>query len=332
MHNPPLVQALLAVTGGDKDLVRYGENAHQQGWIIRQATRPGAAMAMQVQGKALSFNNLLDADAAFECVAEFDPARTAAVVIVKHMNPCGVAEGATLTEAYARALACDPVSAFGGIVACNKELDAATAEEIVKIFTEVVIVPTADDGARAILAAKPNLRLLVTDSLPDLRKERIVFRSIAGGLLGQTADNRVVDDMELRVVTKRAPTEQELADMQFAFRVVKHVKSNAIVFAKDAATVGIGAGQPNRALSCRIAAWQAAEMAKRLGRPESMAKGCVAASDAFFPFRDGLLEAIEAGATAVIQPGGSVNDKDVIAAADEHDIAMVFTGVRHFRH
>jgi len=273
-----------------------------------------------------------DTDAAYECVAEFDPARTAAVVIVKHANPCGVAEGASLEEAYLKALRCDPVSAFGGIVALNRKLDAAAARRIVEIFTEVIVAPDADEEAVAIVAAKKNLRLLLTGGLPDPRADGLTFRSVAGGFLAQSRDNAVVDDMALKVVTKRAPTERELADLKFAFRVAKHVKSNAIVYAKDGATVGIGAGQMSRVDSSRIAAHKAGEAARAAGLAESLAKGSVVASDAFFPFADGLLAAAEAGATAVIQPGGSLNDKDVIAAADESGLAMVFTGVRHFRH
>ena len=285
-----------------------------------------------MQGKTLSYNNVNDTDAAFECVSEFDPARTAAVAIIKHANPCGVAEGASLREAYDKALRCDPVSAFGGIVALNRKLDAQAAAEIVKIFTEVIIAPDADEEAIAIVAAKKNLRLLVTGGLPNPRAPGLMVRSVAGGLLFQSRDNAVVDDMELRVVTKRAPTAQELADLRFAFRIAKHVKSNAIVYAKDGATVGVGAGQMSRVDSSRIAAWKAAEAAKAAGLPESLARGSVVASDAFFPFADGLLAAAEAGATAVIQPGGSMRDDEVIKAADEAGLAMVLTGHRHFRH
>jgi phosphoribosylaminoimidazolecarboxamide formyltransferase/IMP cyclohydrolase len=288
--------------------------------------------ARQVQGKSLSYNNVNDTDAAFECVAEFDPARTAAVAIIKHANPCGVAEGPSLVEAYARALRCDPVSAFGGIVALNRKLDAEAAREIVKIFTEVIIAPDADEEAIAIVAAKKNLRLLLTGGLPNPRASGLTLRTVAGGLLVQGRDNAVVDDMELKVVTKRAPNAQELADLKFAFRVCKHVKSNAIVYVKAGATVGVGAGQMSRVDSSRIAAWKAAEAAKAAGLPESLAKGSVVASDAFFPFADGLLAAAEAGATAIIQPGGSMRDDEVIKAADEAGLAMVMTGHRHFRH
>ncbi|PPD43166.1 MAG: bifunctional phosphoribosylaminoimidazolecarboxamide formyltransferase/inosine monophosphate cyclohydrolase [Methylocystis sp.] len=313
--------------------MRYGENPHQAaGFYLTGEARPGVATARQAQGKQLSYNNVNDTDAAFECVAEFDPARAAAVVIVKHANPCGVAEGASLEAAYLKALRCDPVSAFGGIVALNRKLDAQAAREIVKVFTEVIIAPDAEDEAIEIIGAKKNLRLLLTGGLPDPRAHGLAFRSVAGGFLAQSRDSAVVDDMELKVVTKRAPTAQELADLKFAYRVVKHAKSNAIVYAKDGATVGIGAGQMSRVDSSRIAAHKAGEAAAAAGFAESLAKGSVVASDAFFPFADGLLAAAAAGATAVIQPGGSVKDGDVIAAADEKGLAMVFTGVRHFRH
>ncbi|MFO1101545.1 MAG: bifunctional phosphoribosylaminoimidazolecarboxamide formyltransferase/IMP cyclohydrolase [Methylocystis sp.] len=313
--------------------MRYGENPHQSaGFYLSGEKRPGVATARQLQGKQLSYNNVNDTDAAFECVAEFDPARTAAAVIVKHANPCGVAEGATLAEAYAKALRCDPVSAFGGIVALNRRLDAEAAREIVKIFTEVIIAPDADEEAIAIVGAKKNLRLLLTGGLPDPRAAGLTYRSVSGGFLAQSRDNAVIDDMNLQIVTKRQPTAQELADLKFAFRIVKHVKSNAIVYAKDGATVGIGAGQMSRVDSSRIAAHKAQEAARAAGLTESLAIGAVVASDAFFPFPDGLLAAADAGATAVIQPGGSINDKDVIAAADAQGLAMAFTGVRHFRH
>ncbi|AZO10758.1 MULTISPECIES: bifunctional phosphoribosylaminoimidazolecarboxamide formyltransferase/IMP cyclohydrolase [unclassified Mesorhizobium] len=320
--------------GGHLDQVmRYGENPHQDaGFYLSGDKRPGVATARQLQGKQLSYNNINDTDAAFELVGEFDPARAAAIAIIKHANPCGVAEGETLKAAYAKALACDPVSAFGGIVAMNRTLDAEAAEEIVKTFTEVIIAPGATDEAAAIVAAKKNLRLLVTGGLPDPRAAGTVVKSVAGGLLVQGRDNAVVDDLELKVVTKRAPTPAEMTDLKFAFRVAKHVKSNAIVYVKDGATVGIGAGQMSRVDSSRIAARKALDAAEAAGVAEPLTKGSVVASDAFFPFADGLLSAIEAGATAVIQPGGSMRDEDVIAAADEHGIAMVFTGVRHFRH
>ena len=325
--------AYRAIGGALAETMRYGENPHQSAGFYRTPEqRFGVSTARQVQGKSLSYNNVNDTDAAFECVAEFDPARTAAVAIIKHANPCGVAEGASLAEAYARALRCDPVSAFGGIVALNRRLDAQAASEIVKIFTEVIIAPDADEDAIAIVGAKKNLRLLLTGGLPDPRAKGLSVRTVAGGLLVQGRDNAVVDDMELKVVTKRAPSAQELADMKFAFRVCKHVKSNAIVYVKDGATVGVGAGQMSRVDSSRIAAWKAAEAAKAAGLPESLAKGSVVASDAFFPFADGLLAAAEAGATAIIQPGGSMRDDEVIRAADEAGLAMVMTGHRHFRH
>jgi phosphoribosylaminoimidazolecarboxamide formyltransferase/IMP cyclohydrolase len=320
--------------GGRLDSVmRYGENPHQQaGFYVTGEKRPGVATARQLQGKQLSYNNINDTDAAFELAGEFDPARTAAVAIIKHANPCGVAEGASLRDAYLKALACDPVSAFGGIVALNRLLDAEAAEAIVKTFTEVIIAPEASEAAQAIVAAKKNLRLLVTGGLPDPRAAGVGVKSVAGGLLVQSRDNAVVDDLDLRVVTKRAPDDREMADLKFAFRVAKHVKSNAIVYAKDVATVGIGAGQMSRVDSSRIAARKALDAAKASGLPEPLTKGSVVASDAFFPFADGLLAAVQAGATAVIQPGGSMRDDEVVAAADEHGIAMVFTGTRHFRH
>lgn len=320
--------------GGKLDSVmRYGENPHQQaGFYVTGEKRPGVATAHQLQGKQLSYNNINDTDAAFELVGEFDPARTAAVAIIKHANPCGVAEGASLRDAYLKALACDPVSAFGGIVALNGLLDADAAEEIVKTFTEVIIAPQASEEAQSIVAAKKNLRLLVTGGLPDPRMAGMMVKSVAGGLLVQGRDNAVVDDLDLKVVTKRAPNDAEMADLRFAFRVAKHVKSNAIVYAKDSATVGIGAGQMSRVDSSRIAARKAIDAAEAAGWAEPLTKGSVVASDAFFPFADGLLSAVEAGATAVIQPGGSMRDEEVIAAADAHGIAMVFTGTRHFRH
>ncbi|TIL84973.1 MAG: bifunctional phosphoribosylaminoimidazolecarboxamide formyltransferase/IMP cyclohydrolase [Mesorhizobium sp.] len=320
--------------GGRLDQVmRYGENPHQSaGFYVDGDKRPGVATARQLQGKQLSYNNINDTDAAFELVGEFDPARSATVAIIKHANPCGVAEGASLKAAYAKALACDPVSAFGGIVAMNRTLDAEAAEEIVKTFTEVIIAPGASDEAIRIVAAKKNLRLLVTGGLPDPRAAGSTVKSVSGGLLVQGRDNAVVDDLDLKVVTRRAPTTAEMADLKFAFRVAKHVKSNAIVYVRDGATVGIGAGQMSRVDSSRIAARKAFDAAEAGGLAEPLTKNSVVASDAFFPFADGLLSAIEAGATAVIQPGGSMRDDDVIAAADAHGIAMVFTGVRHFRH
>jgi len=322
-----------AFGGNLAQALRYGENPHQSAAFYRGgAPRAGVATARQAQGKQLSYNNINDTDAAYECVAEFDAKRTAACVIVKHANPCSVAEGASLREAYARALASDPVSAFGGVVALNRRLDAQAAQAIVEIFTEVIIAPEADDDAIAIIAAKKNLRLLLAGQLPDPRAGGVLVKSVAGGLLVQSRDNAVIDDMKLKTVTKRAPGDAELRDLKFAFRVAKHVKSNTIVYAKDGATVGIGAGQMSRVDAARIAVRKAEDAAKEAKLAVPMTKGSVVASDAFFPFADGLLVAIEAGATAVIQPGGSVRDDEVIAAADQHGIAMVFTGVRHFRH
>jgi phosphoribosylaminoimidazolecarboxamide formyltransferase/IMP cyclohydrolase len=322
-----------AFGGKLESVMRYGENPHQQaGFYLTGDRRPGVATARQLQGKQLSYNNINDTDAAFELVGEFDASRSAAVAIIKHANPCGVAEAKSLKEAYLKALACDPVSAFGGIVAMNRTLDAEAAEEIVKTFTEVIIAPDASHDAQAIVAAKKNLRLLIAGGLPDPLAAGLSVKSVAGGLLVQGRDNAVVVARDLKVVTKRTPSPVELADLQFAFRVAKHVKSNAIVYAKDGATVGIGAGQMSRVDSSRIAARKALDAAEASGLTEPLTKGSVVASDAFFPFADGLLSAIEAGATAVIQPGGSMRDDDVIAAADEHNIAMVFTGVRHFRH
>ena len=322
-----------ALGGRLQQVMRYGENPHQEaGFYVTGERRPGVATARQVQGKQLSYNNINDTDAAFELVSEFDPAKSAAVAIIKHANPCGVAEGASLAEAYRKALACDPVSAFGGIVALNRTLDRQAAEEIAKIFTEVIIAPDATEDAQAVIAAKKNLRLLLTGGLADPRQPGISAKTVAGGLLVQSRDSGVVDDLELMVVTKRAPSETEMADLRFAFRVAKHVKSNAIIYARDGATVGIGAGQMSRVDSARIAARKAEDAAVAAGAGEPLTKGSVVASDAFFPFADGLLSAIEAGATAVIQPGGSMRDDEVIQAADEHGIAMVFTGMRHFRH
>ena len=320
----------LGIAARLKQRLRYGENPHQQAaFYVGGAARPGVATAEQLQGKELSYNNLNDTDAAFELVAEFEPP---AVAIIKHANPCGVATGKDLAEAYRKALACDPVSAYGGIVAVNRALDGATAELVGKLFAEVVIAPEIDAAARDALKKRTQLRLLRTGGLPDPAAAGVTLRSLSGGYLLQTRDNGRVGAADLKTVTKRAPTPAELADLLFAFRVAKHVKSNAIVYAKGGATVGIGAGQMSRVDSSRIAAWKAAESGKAAGLAESPAKGSVVASDAFFPFADGLLAAVEAGATAVIQPGGSIRDADVIAAADQAGIAMVFTGMRHFRH
>ncbi len=323
--------ATLNLAAARKEVLRYGENPHQHAafYVNSAATRPGIATAKQLQGKELSFNNLNDTDAAYECVAEFSEP---AVAIIKHANPCGVATAKDLREAFLKALACDPVSAFGGIIAVNRALDAATVEAIGKLFLEVIIAPDVTQEARAMLAKKQNLRLLEAGALPDPGAAGMTLRSVAGGYLLQTRDDGRIGESDLKVVTKRAPSAAERADLLFAFRVVKHVKSNAIVYAKAGATVGIGAGQMSRVDSSRIAAHKAEEAARLAGLPESPAKGSVVASDAFFPFADGLEAAIAAGATAVIQPGGSVRDNEVIAAADKAGIAMVFTGMRHFRH
>ncbi len=313
--------------------LRYGENPHQIAAFYRTPDqRPGVATARQLQGKELSYNNINDTDAAYECIAEFDPSRTAACVIVKHANPCGVAEGTDLVNAYRKAFACDTQSPYGGIIAVNRTLDAETAKVITEILTEVIIAPDATEEAIAIIARRRNLRLLLAGSLPDPRAAGLTAKTVAGGLLVQSRDNAVVDDIELKAVTKRAPTEAELRDLKFAFRVAKHVKSNTIVYAKDLATVGIGAGQMSRVDASRIAARKAQDAAVEAKLAEPMTRGSVVASDAYFPFADGLLVAIEAGATAVIQPGGSIRDEEVIKAADDAGIAMVFTGVRHFRH
>ena len=314
-------------------VMRYGENPHQKaGFYVTGERRPGVATARQIQGKTLSYNNINDTDAAFELISEFDPAISAAVAIIKHANPCGVARGETLGEAYDKALACDPVSAFGGIIALNQMIDAEVAARMVEIFTEVIIAPDASDEAKAIIATKKNLRLLLTGGLAEARASGITAKTVSGGLLVQSRDNANVDDLDLKVVTRRVPTETEMADMKFAFRVAKHVKSNAIIYVKDTATVGVGAGQMSRVDSARIATRKAQDAADALGVGKPLTVGSVVTSDAFFPFADGLLCAIEAGATAVIQPGGSMRDDEVIKAADDAGIAMVFTGTRHFRH
>jgi phosphoribosylaminoimidazolecarboxamide formyltransferase/IMP cyclohydrolase len=316
----------LAVAGHRQEMLRYGENPHQSAAFYTTppgsaGLRPGVATARQLQGKALSYNNLNDTDAAFECVAEFE---APSIVIVKHANPCGVASAGDLTTAWDRALACDPTSAFGGIVAMNRPLDAATAAKIATIFTEVIIAPDADPEALVVLSRRQNLRILLTGAMPDPASSGVVFRSVAGGFLAQTRDNGRVSEDILKTVTSRAPDAREMADLIFAFRVCKHVKSNAIVYVRDGASVGIGAGQMSRVDSARIAALKSGESVGTAGS--------VVASDAFFPFADGVQAAIDAGATAVIQPGGSIRDKDVIKAADDAGLAMVFTGVRHFRH
>ena len=320
-------------SGTLKQALRYGENPHQQAALYLTApSEPGIATGTQIQGKELSYNNINDTDAAFQLVCEFDPEESAAIAIIKHANPCGVARAETLQAAYAAALACDSVSAFGGIIAANRPLDAAAAEAITGIFTEVIIAPDADEAARAIIARKKNLRLVLTGALANPSATGLTVRSVAGGLLVQSRDNGRITAADLKVVTKRAPNERELADLIFAFTVAKHVKSNAIVYARNGATVGIGAGQMSRVDSSRVAAQKAEEAARAAGADISFAKDSVVASDAFFPFADGLLAAAGAGATAVIQPGGSMRDDDVIAAADAAGLAMVFTGMRHFRH
>lgn len=321
----------VSFSGALKQTLRYGENPHQSAalYTFDEGNRPGAANAQQLQGKELSYNNLNDTDAAFELVAEFD---TPAVAIIKHANPCGVATHDDLFTAYNDALRCDSVSAFGGIIALNRPLTAQLAETITTRFVEVVIAPAVDDGALEIMAHKKNIRVLTTGSMPDVAQKRRMLTRIAGGVLVQDTDNHVMSDTALKVVTDREPTEQEIRDLLFAERVAKHVKSNAIVYAKDGATVGIGAGQMSRIDSARIAAWKAQEAAKEAGLADSLAKGSVVASDAFFPFADGLISAAEAGVTAVIQPGGSIRDEEVIEAANARGLAMVFTGTRHFRH
>ena len=323
----------LTITARRANELRYGENPHQLA-ALYVPTGPrlhGIAQAKKLQGKELSYNNYNDADAALELVSEFRDGPPT-VVIVKHANPCGVATGKTLIEAYKAALACDPVSAFGGIIAVNRPLDGPTAEAISGIFTEVVAAPEADEAARTVFAKKKNLRLLLTGDLPNPARTGMMVKNIAGGFLFQSRDNGEVSADQLRTVTKRAPTPQELADCRFAWTVAKHTKSNAIIYAKDGATAGIGAGQMNRLESARIAAWKAKDAAERAGWAAPRTIGSAVASDAFFPFADGLLAAVEAGATAVIQPGGSIRDDEVIAAADAAGLAMVFTGMRHFRH
>jgi phosphoribosylaminoimidazolecarboxamide formyltransferase/IMP cyclohydrolase len=320
-------------TGTFAQTMRYGENSHQTAAFYTDGTgRPGVATAQQHQGKELSYNNINDTDAAFELVAEFDPGTGPAVAIIKHANPCGVARGETLLEAYQKAFDCDRTSAFGGIVALNQPLDEETAKAIVEIFTEVVIAPGASDAARAIFATKKNLRLLTTDGLPDVTAKSLTMRQVAGGMLVQDKDTGFVGIDHLKVVTKVKPTDAQMADLLFAWKVAKHVKSNAIVYVKDAATVGVGAGQMSRLDSALIAAKKAERMADAMGLPQPLTIGSAVASDAFFPFADGLMEAAAAGATCVIQPGGSMRDDEVIKAADDAGIAMVFTGMRHFRH
>jgi phosphoribosylaminoimidazolecarboxamide formyltransferase/IMP cyclohydrolase len=318
--------------GALRAALRYGENPHQRAaFYVGGEKRFGVATAEQLQGKELSYNNIADTDAAYELVAELGVEQPACAII-KHANPCGVAMGSSLADAYRRALECDPVSAFGGVLAFNRTLDRETAEEIAKIFTEVIIAPGAGAAARSVLAAKKNLRLLIAGGLPDPRAPGIAFRSVSGGMLVQTRDDATAARSDLKIVTKRKPSERETADILFALKVAKHVKSNAIVYVRDGATVGIGAGQMSRVDAARLAAMKARETAEAAGWPEPKTKGSAAASEAFFPFADGLRVVAEAGATAVIQPGGSIKDDEVIAAADELGLAMVFTGLRHFRH
>jgi phosphoribosylaminoimidazolecarboxamide formyltransferase/IMP cyclohydrolase len=322
-----------ALGGKLKQGLRYGENPHQSAaFYVTGEKRLGVATARQLQGKELSYNNLNDTDAAFELVAEFDPRESAAVAIIKHANPCGVALGETLLDAYKRALECDSVSAFGGIVALNRKLDRVAAEAIAEIFTEVVIAPEADEDAITVFAKKKNLRLLVTGGLPDPAAPGLAFKTVAGGFLVQNRDNGRIAAADLRFVTRKKPSAAQVRDMIFAFRVAKHVKSNAIVYAKDGATAGIGAGQMSRVDSARVARLKAEEAAHAGGWGDPRTVGSACASDAFFPFPDGLLQAVQAGATSVIQPGGSIRDEDVIKAADDAEIAMAFTGMRHFRH
>ncbi len=322
-----------AVAGTLSQTLRYGENPHQKAaFYTYDGSRPGVANAVQHQGKELSYNNINDTDAAFELISEFAPENGPACAIIKHANPCGVATGATMREAYERAFDCDRTSAFGGIVALNQPLDAETAADIIHVFTEVVIAPGASDEAREIFAARKNLRLLTTERLADPYATAMTVRQVSGGLLVQDKDNGRLSPDDLRVVTERAPTEAEMRDLLFAWIVAKHVKSNAIIYVRDGATVGIGAGQMSRVDSTRIAARKAVDMAEAMGLEHPLTRGSAVASDAFFPFADGLLTVAEAGATALIQPGGSLRDEEVIAAANNAGLAMVFTGMRHFRH
>jgi phosphoribosylaminoimidazolecarboxamide formyltransferase/IMP cyclohydrolase len=328
--SPPRRRSL---AGSLRQKLRYGENPHQDAaFYVTSEQRFGVATAEQVQGKELSYNNINDTDAAYELVAEFAAKDSPACAIIKHANPCGVALGTTLADAYRKALACDPVSAFGGVLAFNRKLDGETAEEISKLFTEVIIAPDADAEAKRILSSKKNLRLLLAGGLPDPTAPGWTFRTVAGGFLVQTRDSGHTTRADLKIVTKRQPTEIEIADMLFAFTIAKHVKSNTIVYAKNGQTAGIGAGQMSRVDSARIAAIKAREAAEAAGWPEPLTVGSAAASDAYFPFADGLLATADAGATAVIQPGGSIRDDEVIKAADDAGLAMAFTGMRHFRH
>ena len=321
----------ISLSGTLKQTLRYGENPHQRGslYVMEHTPRPGAASASQVQGKELSFNNLNDTNAAFELVAEFEEP---AVAIIKHANPCGVAVGNNTVDAYKKALLCDQISAYGGIIATNRTLSAELAEAILERFVEVIIAPSIEGDAIDVLKKKDKIRVLTTGSMPDPKQSFRTIMRIAGGFLIQDADTITIDEEKMKVVSDREPTKQELQDLLFAFQVCKHVKSNAIVYAKDGATVGIGAGQMSRVDSCRIAAWKAEEAAKNAGFDEPLTRGSVVASDAFFPFADGLIAAAEAGVTAVIHPGGSIRDQEVIEAANERGLAMIMTGVRHFRH
>lgn len=322
-----------SLSGLHAQSLRYGENPHQKAALYRTLeARPGVLSAVQEQGKELSYNNINDTDAAFELVCEFNPRETAAVAIIKHANPCGVGTGTTLVEAYRKALRCDPLSAFGGIIALNQRLDEAAAEEMIRIFTEVIIAPDASSKAKELIASKKNLRLLLTGGLADPRSQGHVVKSVAGGFLVQDRDRLSADDIDFRVVTRKQPSAREMDDLKFAFKVAKHVKSNTIVYARQGATVGIGAGQMSRVDAARIAALKAVDAAEAAGEERALTIGSVAASDAFFPFADGLKVVVEAGATAVVQPGGSMRDQEVIDAADEAGIAMAFSGVRHFRH
>ena len=322
-----------SIGGIEHQNLRYGENPHQKAKFYNDGSNVcGLITANQIQGKELSYNNINDTNAAFELVSEFDPNLKPAVAIIKHANPCGVATGDSLNSAYKKALRCDSVSAFGGIIALNKELDVETAKEISEIFTEVIIAPSISDEAKNILSSKKNLRVLITGGLADPEKSGVMIKSVAGGFLAQTKDNIIIDKDNLKVVTKRQPSDRELDDLLFAFKVAKHVKSNAIVYAKDGSTVGIGAGQMNRLDSSRIAARKSDDAAKMINLEEPLAVGSVVASDAFFPFADGLMAAADAGVTAIIQPGGSIRDDEVIEAANNADLAMLFTGIRHFNH
>ncbi len=295
--------------------LRYGENPHQKAAMYSDGSGAGVANGRQIQGKELSYNNIVDLQAAWDLAQEFDQTVCA---IIKHTNPCGTATGKTLTEAYKKALECDPVSAFGGVIGVNRVVDGEAAEEMAKLFLEVIAAPGFDDAAKAKFAAKKNLRLVEITDVP----QKWVLKNVSGGILVQDADTRVLQESDLKVVSKRQPTAEEKRALLFAWKVAKHVKSNAILYARDGQTVGVGAGQMSRVDSCKIGAMKAV----------LPLKGTVAASDAFFPFPDGVEEIAKVGATAIIQPGGSVRDQEVVEAADRLGLAMIFTGVRHFRH